>query len=51
LPGKFREEFPKLQAAKSFTRSLFRLAEWSFWTLLEATGGDPKHTRAEQEES
>ncbi|WP_160169054.1 hypothetical protein [Bradyrhizobium sp. Ai1a-2] len=51
MPGKFREEFPKSRAAKPFTRSLLRLVEWSFWTLLGATGGDPKHTRAEQEES
>ena len=27
------------------------VAEWSFWNPFGMTGGDPKHTRAEQEES
>ncbi len=42
---------PKFRADKPFTRSLNRRSEWSFRNPFGMTGGDPKHTRAEQEEN
>ena len=46
-----RPELPRFRGRKVLSRSLNRLAERSFRNPFGMTGGDPKHTRAEQEES
>ena len=46
-----RPEPPRFRGQKVLHRSLYGLAELSFRNPFGMTGGDPKHTRAEQVEN
>jgi len=50
-PGNSEKNSREFRADKPITRCLNRRSEWSFRNPFGMTGGDPKHTRAEQEES
>jgi hypothetical protein len=47
----FCSEIPGNSGQKSRTRSLDRLAEWSFLEPFRERPAGPKHTRAEQDQS
>jgi hypothetical protein len=47
----FQAEFLGIYGQKNRTRSLNRLAEWSFLEPFRERSAGPKHTRAEQDQN
>jgi hypothetical protein len=45
IPGNSEKEFPDIQGRHALHPLPQRPAEWSFWTLLGATGGTQTHSR------